>query len=265
MKNCFYLFCLLSLFSVQLKSQEITPENHPMLGTYYATYEDKDGTSMEYQVSVTPADDSFPNSLYVANLMPNFQSEGSITYSTPATIISESSVGIETGYPIEGNVDLTNHPGVGEVCNLYLLAAYINRNDTALMASVYTVPMSLSDDGKSIIIEEGENYNALVTVPIIGYPKGLYARCIRLPFVMTVDKPVGIDESAAAIVSVYPTATDSDLFISGYVGKAFLYGMNGELVRCFDCLGNDRFDVSGLQRGTYVLDMGSSSVKIVRK
>ena len=65
MRN-FLLLSLWAIFNLPLIAQsvDVTPENHPMLGEYYATYENRDGSKMNYAVQITTADDNFPNSLY---------------------------------------------------------------------------------------------------------------------------------------------------------------------------------------------------------
>lgn len=267
MRN-FLLLSLLAIFNLPLMAQnrDVTPENHPMLGEYYATYENRDGSKMNYVVQITPADENFPNSLYINNLMPRFQESGSVPYSTPATIVSENTVNIDLAYVIEGNVDLTSHPEVGQVCNLYLLGALILKNDTILREYEEFVPMVLSDDGKTITVNSTENMNALVVVPIYGpVPSGPFARCVKLPLVMTTEEPTGLNNSVRNMYSVYPTVTDGELNISGFDGTAFVYDVNGSMVQALDCSNNTRFDLSALKSGNYILKLNTATVKIIRE
>lgn len=248
------------------QNKEVTPENHPMLGEYYAVYDNKDGSKMNYKVQITPADDNFPNSLYVVNILPRYQESGSTVYSTPATIVSENTVNLELGYPIEGNVDLTLHPEVGQVCNLYLLGAFVINRDTILREYEEVAPMVLSDDGKSITVSSSDNMNALVVVPITGpVPSGPFARCIKLPLVMTTEEPTGMKDGVENMYSVYPTVTDGELNVLGFNGIAFIYDMNGNLIMSLDCIGDSHFDLSAFEAGTYILKMNTAAVKIAVK
>lgn len=270
MRN-FLLLSLLAIFNLPLIAQsgDVTPENHPMLGEYYATYENRDGSKMNYAVQITPADDNFPNSLYINNLIPRFQESGSTPYSTPATIVSENTVNVELGYMIEGNVDLTSYPEVGQVCNLYLLGALVIKSDTILRENELVVPMVLSDDGKTITVNSTENMNAMVVVPIYGpVPSGPFARCVKLPLVMTTEEPeepTGLNNNVKSMYSVYPTVTDGELNISGFGGTAFVYDVNGNMVQALDCSNNTRFDLSALKSGNYILKLNTATVKIIRE
>lgn len=268
MRN-FLLLSLWAIFNLPLIAQsgDVTPENHPMLGEYYATYENRDGSKKDYIVQITPGNESFPNHLFVSNIMPRYQENGSIVYSTPAQIVSENTINLRFAFYFEGNVDLTSHPEVGQVCNLYLLGALVINNDTILREYEEFVPMILSDDGKTITVNPTENINAMVVVPIYGpVPSGPFARCVKLPLVMTTEEPeepTGLNNNVKSMYSVYPTVTDGELNISGFGGTAFVYDVNGNMVQALDCSNNTRFDLSALNSGNYILKLNTATVKII--
>lgn len=268
MKN-FLLLSLLSLFGLTSMAQNshVAPEEHLMLGEYYGTYENEDGTETVYKVQIYPADSQFPNSLYVANLLPRYQETGSIVYSCPASILSESSVKLELWYLIEGNVDLSLISDLEDNCDLYLFAANVAGDEISLNTSIYDVPMVLSDDGKSITIQSVPMMNALVVAPIVDrVPRGPFVRCVKLPMVLTTEAPApsGLKPEMKRMYSVYPTVTDGELNVAGFNGTAFIYDMSGNQVRLLDCKDNySMFDLSELEHGTYILKMNTAMVKIV--
>lgn len=268
MRN-FLLLSLLAIFNLPLIAQsgDVTPENHPMLGEYYATYENRDGSKMNYVVQITPADDNFPNSLYINNLMPRYQEFGSIVYAYPASIVSENSVKLELWYPIEGNVDLSSISELEGECDLFLFAANVIGDEISLNTNVNDVSMVLSEDGKSITIDPIQKANALVVAPIVeGVPRGPFVRCMKLPMVMTTEEPeepTGLNNNVKSMYSVYPTVTDGELNISGFGGTAFVYDVNGNMVQALDCSNNTRFDLSALNSGNYILKLNTATVKII--
>lgn len=271
MRNFLLLSLLVFFCSTSIaQNSDLTPENHPMLGEYYATYENEDGSEMDYKIQITPADENFPNSLYIVNLLPRYQETGSVVYSYPAIIISENSLRLDLWYPIEGNVDLSLISDLKDKCNLYLFAANIVRDEISLNTNIYDVPMVLSDNGKDITIQEVQMMNALVVVPIVdGVPRGPFVRCMKLPMVMTTEStedPSGLKQETKNMYSVYPTVTDGELNIVGFCGTAFIYDMSGNQIKMLDC--NDKFskfDMSTLEQGTYILKMNTATVKIIKE
>ena len=137
---------------------------------------------------------------------------------------------------------------------MYLLGALVIKSDTILRENELVVPMVLSDDGKTITVNSTENMNSMVVVPIYGpVPSGPFARCVKLPLVMTIEEPeepTGLNYNVKSMYSVYPTVTDGELNISGFGGTAFVYDVNGNMVQALDCSNNTRFDLSALNSGT---------------
>lgn len=268
MRN-FLLLSLLAIFNLPLIAQsgDVTPENHPMLGEYYATYENRDGSKMNYVVQITPADDNFPNSLYINNLMPRYQENGSVFMAIPAEIVSENEINLELGIKIEDNVDLGSYPEIGKVCSLYLFGAQASNNDTIVKLREFYIPMILSKEDNSILISPNNEINLLVVVPIYGpLPGKPFLRRMKLPMVMTTEEPeepTGLNNNVKSMYSVYPTVTDGELNIFGFGGTAFVYDVNGNMVQALDCSNNTRFDLSALNSGNYILKLNTATVKII--
>lgn len=266
-KNTSYaLTVLLSAFiGVQSVQAQADSEQHPMCGDYTASYEECDGSTSDYTISITPANSSFPNSLFVNTVLPRV-SDQSTAYSTPASIVSDTEANLELWYTIEGGVDLTSDSRVGQVCDLYLFAAYVAGQDTMLVTSVDRIPMKLSDDKNSVTIEAVQGANALVANPIIDMvPRGPFLKCVKLPLLITRKTSSLTGSAAEGLVRIYPTVTESDLYVEGYEGEIRLYDKGGVLLQRMHADNFQRVDLSAFKPGMYLLEIGDKTYKIVRK
>jgi hypothetical protein len=74
-----------------------------------------------------------------------------------------------------------------------------------------------------------------------------------------------ITELDAGSISVYPNPATSTLNISGSTGMASLYSLSSIKVLSLDLSKNNSVDISGLSKGTYILNVDGENIKIMKE
>lgn len=82
------------------------------------------------------------------------------------------------------------------------------------------------------------------------------------------DEATGIDEAVLSSIQVFPNPTREMLFVRGIKSEQTvrIYGLNGQLMLSASVSdGEAKLHVSGLQNGTYLLQIGAQVVKFIKE
>jgi hypothetical protein len=75
----------------------------------------------------------------------------------------------------------------------------------------------------------------------------------------------GVEKTISSLESIFPNPFDETLNIKGIYGKIVISDIIGKIVLIKDIRNNTTLDVSGLKKGIYFLNIGSTTFKIIKR
>ena len=110
------------------------------------------------------------------------------------------------------------------------------------------------EDGVTLVITENSDNMTAVSYPLADIRK------------ITCEEMVGTIENTSVDVSIYPNPVHDVLYFRNVTGKhiANIYALDGQLIKSFQITGSQSVDISDLPSGMYLVNLSSSTFKMMK-
>lgn len=110
------------------------------------------------------------------------------------------------------------------------------------------------EEGVKLVITESSDGTNAVSYPLADIRK------------ITCEEMVGTIENTSVDVSIYPNPVHDVLYFRNVTGKhiANIYALDGQLIKSFQITGSQSVDISDLPSGMYLVNLSSSTFKMMK-
>ena len=131
----------------------------------------------------------------------------------------------------------------------------ITLNDgTAVTYDMQSSSYMYFEDGVKLVITESSDGTNVVSYPLADIRK------------ITCEEMVGAIENTTVDVSLYPNPVHDMLHFRNITGQhtANIYALDGRLIKSFQITGSQSVDISDIPNGMYLVNIGSSTFKMMK-